>query len=93
MKRINLIFGALTLFACCNITVTAQTVKLLNLNVRMSGQMVGYSAVPFANYIKQYDPDFITLQEVDFKTTRNGMRDFTTELAAELLLFGFRICH
>lgn len=49
--------------------------------------MVGYSAVPFANYIKQYDPDFITLQEVDFKTTRNGMRDFTTELAAELGYF------
>lgn len=65
----------------------AQKVKLLNMNVRMSGQMVGYSTTPFANFIKEYDPDFVTLQEVDFMTTRNGHKDFTTELAAEIGYF------
>ncbi|RNC65336.1 endonuclease/exonuclease/phosphatase family protein [Proteiniphilum sp. X52] len=49
----------------------------------MSGQMVGYNAAPFADYIEQYNPDFVMLQEIDYKTARNGFRDFTTELAAE----------
>jgi endonuclease/exonuclease/phosphatase family metal-dependent hydrolase len=65
----------------------AQTVKLLNMNIRMSGQMTGYNAAPFADFIRQYEPDFVTLQEVDFKTERNGKKDFTTELAAELGYF------
>ncbi len=76
----------LLLFACVGIT-NAQTIRLLNMNVRMSGQMVGYNVTPFANYIKPYDPDFVTLQEVDFRTERNGRKDFTNELAAELGYF------
>lgn len=62
-------------------------IRILNINIRLSGQMTGYSVLPFADYIKKYDPDFVTLQEVDFMTTRNGQRDFTTELAAELGYF------
>lgn len=81
-KLLTLIF--LVLFS---VGSPAQTVKLLNMNIRMSGQMTGYDAAPFANYIRQHDPDFITLQEVDFKTERNGKKDFTTELAAELGYF------
>lgn len=60
---------------------------VLNYNVLMSGRSVAYEAKPFAEFIRQYVPDFVLLQEVDFKTTRNGMRDFTTELAAELGMF------
>lgn len=61
--------------------------RILNINTRLSGEKVGYSAKPFADYIKQYDPDFVMLQEVDFMTVRNGGRDFTTELASELGMF------
>jgi endonuclease/exonuclease/phosphatase family metal-dependent hydrolase len=85
----------LLLFAYVGVN-NAQTIKLLNMNVRMSGQMVGYNVTPFANYIKQYDPDFVTLQEVDFRTVRNGMKDFTTELAADLgyfSAFGYAIAY
>ncbi len=53
----------------------------------MSGQMVGYDATPFVEYIKKYDPDFVTLQEIDYRTSRNGFKDFTTELAAGLGYF------
>jgi len=69
-------------------TASAQTkLKIFNYNVRMSGQMVNYSAKPFAELIKQQNPDFVMLQEVDFNTTRNGNKDFLTELAAELGMF------
>lgn len=68
--------------------VNSQTsIRVLSINTRMSGQMVGYSATPFADYIRQYDPDFIMLQEVDYRTARNGLKDFTTELSSELGLF------
>lgn len=71
-----------------NTNVFGQTdIRVLNINIRLSGQMTGYSVLPFADYIKAYDPDFVTLQEVDFMTIRNGQRDFTTELAAELGYF------
>ena len=83
-KQIIFITLILLLFSS---SITAKTIKLLNMNIRMSGQMVGYETKPFANFIKEYDPDFITLQEVDFKTVRNGMRDFTSELAAEIGYF------
>lgn len=92
MKRQHLLI-LLFLFACAGIT-SAQTIRLLNMNVRMSGQMVSFNVTPFADYIKQYEPDFVTLQEVDFRTERNGRKDFTNELAAELgyfSAFGFAI--
>jgi|SRR5690554_1012967 endonuclease/exonuclease/phosphatase family metal-dependent hydrolase len=87
MKKIQYLFITLLLLNPFGFYSNAQTVKLLNMNVRMSGQMVGYNTTPFANFIKGYDPDFVTLQEVDFMTTRNGNKDFTTELAAELGYF------
>jgi endonuclease/exonuclease/phosphatase family metal-dependent hydrolase len=80
------LFTLLFTLSFCTIT-SAQTVKVLNMNIRMSGQMTGYNVGPFADFIRQYDPDFVTLQEVDFKTERNGKKDFTTELAAELGYF------
>ncbi|MGB4598636.1 MAG: endonuclease/exonuclease/phosphatase family protein [Trichlorobacter sp.] len=87
MKKINYTLLTLLFMVLFSAVSSAQTVKLLNMNIRMSGQMTGYNAAPFANFIRQYDPDFVTLQEVDFKTVRNGKKDFTTELAAELGYF------
>ncbi len=68
--------------------MNAQTsFRILNYNMRMSGQMVNYNAKPFADFIKQHNPDFVVVQEVDYKTVRNGQKDFLTELAAELGMF------
>lgn len=83
MKKIKLILLSLLLFSVYENTTGQSTVRVLNINTRMSGKIVNYDATPFADFIEQYDPDFVMLQEVDYKTSRNGKRDFTTELAAE----------
>ncbi len=61
--------------------------KIMSFNVCRSGELTQYSVVPFANLIRQYDPDMIALQELDYKTTRNTGIDFTTKLGAELGMF------
>lgn len=68
--------------------IDAQTsFRILDFNVRMSGQMVNYNVKPFADFIKAHNPDFVVLQEVDYNTERNGKNDFTTQLASELGMF------
>ncbi len=83
MNKINYIVCSLLLFLAYGELGAQTTIRVLNINTRMSGQMTGYDAIPFADYIKEYDPDVVMLQEIDYKTARNGFRDFTTELAAE----------
>ncbi len=61
--------------------------RVLDVNTRMSGETVNYSVVPFANFIKTYNPDFVMLQEVDFNADRSNKNDFTTQLAAQLGMF------
>ena len=61
--------------------------KVMTFNVRMSGELTLYDVVPFANLIRQYDPDLIALQEVDYKVARSNQIDFATLLAAELGMF------
>ncbi len=66
----------------------AQTrIKVVDFNVRMSGEQTNYDVRPFANLIRQYNPDFVTLQEVDYKAERSKKIDFVTLLAAELGMF------
>ncbi len=66
----------------------AQTkIKVFDFNVRMGGEQTNYDVRPFANLIRQYDPDFVTLQEVDYKAERSKQIDFVTLLAAELGMF------
>ncbi|MFV0311552.1 MAG: endonuclease/exonuclease/phosphatase family protein [Dysgonomonas sp.] len=88
MNKIKYLIICVLLGLLANGTLMAQTsFRLMNFNTRMSGQMVNYSAKPFATLIKNYNPDFIVLQEVDYFTVRNGGKDFTTELAAEMGMF------
>ncbi len=61
--------------------------KVMSFNVCRSGELTGYSVAPFANLIRQYQPDIIALQELDYKTTRNTGIDFTTKLGAALGMF------
>lgn len=56
--------------------------KIMSYNIRMSGQMTGYAAQPFADFILQQDADIIALQEVDYNTARSNNKDFLTEIAA-----------
>lgn len=68
--------------------VNAQTsLRIINYNMRMSGQMVNYNTAPFTEFFRGYDPDIVLMQEIDYKTTRNGQKDFVTELGAETGMF------
>lgn len=61
--------------------------KIMSFNVCRSGELTHYSVEPFVNLIRQYQPDFIALQELDYKTTRNTGIDFPTKLGAALGMF------
>ena len=61
--------------------------KVMTFNVRMSGELTLYDVVPFANLIRQHNPDLIALQEVDYKVARSNQIDFATLLAAELGMY------
>ncbi|MGV8138230.1 MAG: endonuclease/exonuclease/phosphatase family protein [Mangrovibacterium sp.] len=61
--------------------------KIMSFNVCRSGELTRYSVEPFVNLIRQYQPDIIALQELDYKTTRNTGIDFTTKLGAALGMF------
>lgn len=67
--------------------VNAQTedkvrIKVLNFNIRKSGEKTGNRAQPFADLILENQPDFVALQEVDYMVSRSGNKDFLTELAS-----------
>lgn len=51
------------------------------MNIKEGASYAGNESQPYAELIKQYDPDFVCLQEVDYKTIRNGGRDWLNEVA------------
>lgn len=85
----------LFLFAGCNLLLSSQSMaqsspfrlKIMSFNVCRSGELTQYSVVPFVNLIRQYNPELIALQELDYKTSRNTGIDFTTKLGAALGMF------
>lgn len=83
MNKLKYVAFFTLLFLACEAMTGQNIIRVLNMNTRMSGQKVSYESAPFATFIMEHDPDFIMLQEIDYKTARNGFRDFTTELAAE----------
>lgn len=62
-------------------TPAAVRLKVMSFNIRKSGEKAGYRAQPFAELILQHRPDLVALQEVDYRMTRSGNKDFLTELA------------
>lgn len=62
--------------------VAVNPIKILDFNVRKSGEKVGYQVRPFADLILDEDPDLVALQEVDYMMSRSGNKDFLTELSA-----------
>lgn len=68
------------------VAVSARTIQLrvMTMNIKECGQYDGYKTSGFAECIRTYNPDVIALQEVDYFTTRNGGKDWLTELAQSL---------
>jgi len=86
-KMIKKLICVLVLAVVVSTAGAQTTFSILNYNIRKSGELVNYNPKPFAEFIREQNPDFVLLQEVDYKTTRNGNKDFLTQLAAELGMF------
>ena len=63
--------------------------RVMSMNIKEGAAYASYKAAPYAEIIKEYDPDVVCLQEVDYMTTRNGKRDFLNELAAATGMFPY----
>jgi endonuclease/exonuclease/phosphatase family metal-dependent hydrolase len=90
--RLSHIVVFITLFFLQGIYVSVKAqsafrLKVMSFNVRMSGELTSYNVEPYATLIKKYNPDVIALQEVDYKASRSGNKDFATELGAALGMF------
>lgn len=88
MKRILTFFA----FALCTLCLGAQTtvtVRVMSMNIKEGAKYAGNESQPFSDLINQYKPDVIALQEVDYKTTRNGGRDWLNEVAMDTGMFPY----
>ncbi|MFZ4401872.1 MAG: endonuclease/exonuclease/phosphatase family protein [Bacteroidales bacterium] len=85
MKKINLfilafIFAVSTLYSQ-TLRDSSITIKVLTFNILHGATTQGdFNLDVIANIIKTTDPDFVALQEVDYKTNRSKKYDIVTEL-------------
>lgn len=83
IKRISLLVLVLLNYFVFGQTpeIKKKTVKVLTFNIYHGETMKGdFNLDVIANVIKSVDPDFVALQEVDFKTNRSKNYDLATEL-------------
>ena len=59
------------------------------MNIRQGGEYAGNKSEPYSELINKYNPDVVALQEVDYKTTRNGKRDWLNEVAMQTGMFPY----
>lgn len=92
MKRLIGILSAFVCFTALPQTILAQkslSLRLMSINMKEGGSYANYKAQPYVDFIRQYDPDVIVLQEMDNFTTRNGNKDLLTEIASGLNMFPY----
>ena len=90
MKKVLLIIAAV--FCACASDLYAQktiTMRVMSMNIRQGGEYAGNKSEPYSELIKKYNPDVVALQEVDYKTTRNGKRDWLNEVAMQTGMFPY----
>ena len=61
----------------------------MSMNIRQGAEYADGESAPYADLIKSYDPDIIALQEVDYKTVRNGGKDWLNEVAQQTGMFPY----
>ncbi len=92
MKRILCILTVMLLGAAIPQGVAAQqtlSLRVLSLNMKEGGSYASYKAQPYVDFIRQYNPDVVLLQEMDNFTSRNGNKDLLTEIAAGVEMFPY----
>ena len=65
------------------------SLRVMSMNIRQGGEYAGNKSEPYSELIKKYSPDVVALQEVDYKTTRNGKRDWLNEVAMQTGMFPY----
>ncbi len=88
MKRITSILAAFLLMAGM---AAAQEISLrvMSMNIRMGGEYADYKSAPFSELIREFDPDIVCCQEVDYKSARNGGYDWLGNVAMETGMFPY----
>lgn len=90
MKRILILTAILCL--CCSAEMYAQktvSLRVMSMNIRQGGEYADNKSEPYSELINKYKPDVVALQEVDYKTTRNGGRDWLNEVAMQTGMFPY----
>lgn len=75
-----------------SVNIRAQEVlslRVMSMNIRQGAEYADNKSEPYSELIKKYDPDVISLQEVDYKTARNGGRDWLNEVAMQTGMFPY----
>uniref|UniRef100_UPI00321808DE endonuclease/exonuclease/phosphatase family protein n=1 Tax=uncultured Draconibacterium sp. TaxID=1573823 RepID=UPI00321808DE len=86
MKKLVITFMALFLIAV-QLNAQKTTLKVMSINMKESGMMIDYDIEPFCDFIRSENPDFVALQEVQYKTSKISGRDMVTEMASALGMF------
>lgn len=90
MKRLVLIIASLFLaFASDLYAQKTVNLRVMSMNIRQGGEYAGNKSEPYSELINKYKPDVVALQEVDYKTTRNGKRDWLNEVAMQTGMFPY----
>ena len=88
MKRILLVIASLCLLCVSDLYAQKTvTLRVMSMNIRQGGEYAGNKSEPYSELINKYQPDVVALQEVDYKTTRNGKRDWLNEVAMQTGMF------
>ena len=92
MKKIIMLSAVSLLAAGIAATSSAAqeiSLRVMSMNIRMGGEYADYQSTPYADLIKEYDPDIVCCQEVDCKSLRNGGFDWLNHVAIETGMFPF----
>lgn len=84
MKSVILNITALLLSLTASVQVLCGqeiSLRVMSMNIKEGAAYCGHKAQPYADLINEFKPDVVALQEVDWKTLRNGGVDWLNEVA------------
>lgn len=91
-KTLFVLAASICVLAAASPLLSAQNtirLKILSMNIKQGGVTAGYRTEPFAEIIREHNPDVVALQEVHNNTLLNGRVYWTAELARETGMFPY----
>jgi len=89
MLKLKIIILHLLLIIVALTNAQTISIKVMSMNIKEGGMIADFNADAFCTFIRQYNPDFISFQEMDNFTNRNGKKDLLIEMAAKLGMFPY----